>query len=109
MRGRPGFSDIAGRVIGICRMRWPALLAAGLIVFVPLSLVDVLTEGAGDVDDSDLASLAPALAAIAASGFAALIGEAVYAGMVAGVVVAEREESRRPVTAALRHLPYARL
>jgi hypothetical protein len=106
---RPGFREVVGRVVAICRRRWPALLAAGLLVFVPLSLVDVLTEGAGEVEDTDLSSLAEALVAIAATGFAAMIGEAVYAGMVAGVVVAEREGQRRPVTASLRHLPYARL
>jgi hypothetical protein len=107
--GRPGFRGVAGQVLGVCRARWPALLAAGLIVFVPLSLVDVLTEGAGEIEDTDVESLAGALVAAAATGFAAMIGEVVYAGMIAGVVVAEREGRRRPVTEALRHLPYGRL
>jgi hypothetical protein len=107
--GRTGFREIVGQVLGICRQRWPALLAAGLIVFVPLSLVDVLTEGAGEIEDTDAASLAAGLVAIAATGFAAMIGEVVYAGMVAGVVAGEREGRRHPVTGSLRHLPYGRL
>jgi hypothetical protein len=106
---RPGFRGVAAQVLAVCRARWPALLLAGLLVFVPLSLVDVLTEGAGEIDDTDLESVASGLVAIAATGFAAMIGEAVYAGMVAGIVVADREGRRRPVMASLRHLPYVRL
>ena len=109
VKPRPRFRDIAAQVLGVCRARWPALLLAGLIVFVPLSLVDVLTEGAGEIEDTDLDALAPALVAIAATGFAAMIGEAVYAGMVAGVVVAQREGRPHPVSESLRDLPYARL
>jgi hypothetical protein len=109
IRARPGFGEVAGRVLRICRARWTALPVAGLIVFLPLSLIDVLTEGAGEIEDTDLASLAAGLVAIAATGLASMIGEAIYAGMVAGVVVADREDSRRPVGETLRHLPYGRL
>jgi hypothetical protein len=106
---RPGLGEVAGRVLRVCRGRWPALLVAGLIVFIPLSLIDVLTDGAGEIEDTDLGSLAAGLVAIAATGLASMIGEAIYAGMVAGVVVADREGSRRPVGETLRHLPYGRL
>ena len=105
--GRPAFRALAARILGLCRSRWPALLVAGLIVFVPLSLLDVLTET--ELDDPDTGTLLAGLAVAAVGGFAAMIGEAIYSGMVAGVVVAERERRRGSITAVLGHLPYGRL
>jgi hypothetical protein len=107
--GELGFRGLSAEVLTICRARWTTLLLAGLVVFVPLSLVDVLTDGAVEIDDTDLASLVPGLLAIAATALAAMIGEVVYAGVVAGTVVAERDDRRRSSAELLRHLPYQRL
>jgi hypothetical protein len=103
----PTFGEVVVQTLRICRERWPALIAAGLIIFIPLSLIDVVTET--ELEDPDAGTLIAGLAAAAAGGFAAMIGEAVYAGMVAGIVVAEREDRRRPVSETLRQLPYGRL
>jgi hypothetical protein len=107
MRRRPTFGQVAAQVGLICRTRWPALLAAGLIVFVPLSFVDVVTET--ELEDPDTAALVAGVVTAAAGGFAVMLGEAVYAGMVAGIVVADREGRRRRLTETLRELPYGRL
>jgi len=104
---RPTFRGVVVQTLRICRERWPALIAAGLIIFIPLSLIDVVTET--ELDDPDAGTLIAGLVAAAAGGFAAMIGEAVYAGMVAGIVVAEREDRRQPVSETLRQLPYGRL
>ena len=104
-----GFRGVGSQVLGVCRGRWPALLVAGLIVFVPLSLFDVLTEDAIEVEDPDAATLVAGLAAVAVAAVGAMLGEAIYAGMVAGVVVAEREGGPHSVAESLRHLPYGRL
>jgi hypothetical protein len=104
---RPTFRQVAAQVGRVCRTRWPALLAAGLIVFIPLSVVDVITEI--ELEDPDTATLVAGVAAAAAGGFAAMLGEAIYAGMVAGIVVADRERRRRRLTETLRELPYGRL
>ena len=107
MSERPTFREVVVQTLRICRERWPALIAAGLIVFIPLSLIDVVTET--KVEDPGAGTLIAGLAAAAAGGFAAMIGEAMYAGMVAGIVVAEREDRRQPVSKTLRQLPYGRL
>jgi hypothetical protein len=105
----PGFRGVAFRVLGVCRARWPALLIAGLIVFVPLSLFDVVTEDAIELEDPDAGTLVAGLAAVAVAAVAAMLGEVIYAGMVAGVVVAERDGRPHSVADSLRHLPYGRL
>jgi hypothetical protein len=107
--GEGGFRAVASRVLGVCRARWPALLIAGLIVFVPLSLVDVFAEDLVEVEDADTGTLIAGIVAVAVSAVAATLGEAIYAGMVAGVVVAEREGRKRSIAGSLRHLPYGRL
>jgi hypothetical protein len=107
--GRSGFRGVAVNVLAVCRHRWPALLVAGLIVFVPLSLVDVLAEDAIELEDPDVGTLIAGIAALAVAALAAILGEAIYAGMVVGVVVAEREERERSIAESLRHLPYRRL
>jgi hypothetical protein len=104
-----GFRGVAVNVLAVCRRRWPALLIAGLIVFIPLSLVDVFTEDAVELEDPDVGTLIARIAALALAAVAAILGEAIYAGMVAGVVVAEREGRERSIAESLRHLPYGRL
>jgi hypothetical protein len=104
-----GFRAVGASVLGICRARWPALLVAGLIVFVPLSLFDVLTEDAVHIEDPDTGTLLAGLATLAVAAVAAMLGEAIYAGMVAAVVVADREGRPHSVGESLRHLPYGRL
>lgn len=105
----PGFLHIGRQVAGVCRARWPALLLAGLIVFIPLSLFDVLTEDVVELEDPESANLIAGLAAVALGAMAAILGEAIYAGMVAGVVVAERDSHTHSVAQSLRRLPYGRL
>jgi hypothetical protein len=107
--GRPTFGEVVGQVGRICRAQWRTLLVAGLIVFVPLGLVDVAGADLFDLDDPDPGLLAAGLVAVAASVIAALAGEAIYAGIVAAAVVAEREGVDRPVSEVVRHLALGRL
>jgi hypothetical protein len=110
--GRPRLGHTVAEVIRVTRARWPTLLVAGLVVFIPLGLVDVEAEHLGEaVTDEELGGgllLAASLALFAAA-IAALAGEVIYAGIVASTVVAQRRGDRRRVRAALGDLRLASL
>lgn len=110
--GAPRLRDVVAGIVRVCRARWGTLLVAALIVFVPLALVDVGSERLREpLADSELgagAGLAALLAAFGAA-LAALVGEVVYAGIVARVVVAEREGHEPSVRELLSELPLLRL
>jgi hypothetical protein len=90
------------------------LLVAGLVVFIPLGLVDVLDHqlqeplADADLDDLDAGLLVAVGAAIIAHAAAALLGEVVYAGIVAAAVTSP-DEGEPSLRELLRHLPFGRL
>jgi hypothetical protein len=99
-------------VVRVFRGHWRQLLVIGLLVFVPLGLVDVIGErvtSAIEVDDANAGALIEVLAAFAVSAVAALAGEAIYAGVVAGAVVAGRAGDRRSAGELIRRLQIRRL
>ena len=87
---------------------------AGLLIFVPLGLVDVLddhlqkplSEVDNELDDGQIGVL---VVAALAHGVVALLGDVLYTGIVASIVVAVRDGRGRSLRNIARHLPYARL
>jgi hypothetical protein len=103
------------QVAGAYRDHWRTLLIAGLIVFIPLGLIEMLDHLLQEpLADADLDQLDPGLlvavsAAAVGHASAALLGEVVYAGIVAAAVMAGREGRRPGLGRLLGHLPFKRL
>jgi hypothetical protein len=105
-----GFRRLLAVVARICVGRWPALLLAGLMIFIPLGLVDVFGYDELEFDDeADVGTVIIGLLGLGLGVIAALVGEALYAGVVAGLVVAEREGREPSVIELLGRLPLRRL
>jgi hypothetical protein len=108
--GGPRFRDIVVPVLAICRARWRSLLLAGLVVFIPLGLVDVLAERLHDaLTGEETATVVAASVAAFAAAIAALAGEVLYAGIVAGLVVSAREGRAHSFGRLVSHVPIGRL
>lgn len=101
------------QVAGAYRAHWRTLLVAGLLVFMPLAVIELLDhELQGSLADADLDHLDPGLVAAAVVAIvghttASLLGEVVYAGIVAAAVTSGGD--RPDLRELLRHLPLRRL
>jgi hypothetical protein len=100
----------------VLRARWPTLLAGGLVVYGPLGLIEVLDDSLqelfNEVEDSELDSglLVAVIAAAIGHSAAALFGEVLYAGLVAGVVIDHRRGGQgRSLRELIVALPFWRL
>ncbi len=95
-----------------CAERAGPLLLVGVVVFVPLGLLDALANRTGDLVDVDSASdlLEGALAAVGlAQAFTSLLGEVFYSGAVA-LMTARSQRDREPSLGHLaRSLSYRKL
>ena len=106
---------VAGRVLGIYAARWWQLIAVGLIIFVPIGLVEVADELAqeplAEEEGVSGAHLALLLAAGTAHLVSSLLGEVLYSGIVAAIVLAHRGDGGAHGTlgGVARSLPYGRL
>ena len=109
MSERPTFGEVAVQVGRICVRRRRTLLVAGLLVFIPLGLIDVVGANELDLEDPGTKGLASTIGGLALAVVAALAGEAIYAGIVAGAVVAEREGADRVTFDLPRRLRLGRL
>jgi hypothetical protein len=108
---RPGFIDVLGRMFGLVLRHWPALLAGGAVIFIPVGLLETI-----DTDLQDAASdagglldgivvLAVALLHVAG----ALLGQIVFAGLISALAVAERSADAPGLGQLVRHLPVGKL
>ena len=101
------------QVAAAYRAHWRTLLVVGLLVFVPLGLIELLDHrlqeplADDELDQLDPGLLAAIFAAVIGHATAALLGEVVYAGIVAAAVTAGT--ARPPLRELLRHLPFWRL
>jgi hypothetical protein len=95
------------------RHRLGLLLGAGLLIFVPLGLVDVLDESLQepfrDADDADAITIVALGGAAFAHSAIALGGDVLYAGVVTAAVVAVREGREHSLREIASTLPYGRL
>ena len=90
------------------------LLITGLIVFIPVGLLEVVDanvqEPLQDADaEFDASLIAALIAAAAGHAVGALLGEVVYAGIVSSMVLADRGGRPDSIRDILRHLPIWRL
>jgi hypothetical protein len=100
---------IYGRTVGVCAERARELLLLGLLVFIPLGLIDALVDHVHVDTGVDSALLiAGAIAVGVMQAFSTLIGEIFYSGAVAGLLTSPAEEKMVP-SRVVRHLPFGRL
>ena len=105
-----GFRSICGEVGRLLRAKLPFLLAAGLVIFAPLALVDTLLDVIPEPEDpADAIGLAAAIAAAAASVATSLLGEVFYIAMVSAAVVTGNSRESVNVRRVLGELPVGRL
>ena len=93
------------------RERWPFLLGTGLLVFVPVGLIEAFDN---PLEDADLGGLDAVTALefgalVAAQSVAPVIATVLYAGIVSAAVAARREGTRPSLPRLARTLPYGRL
>ena len=112
---RLSLARVAGRVMRIYMRRWPFLIGAGLIIFVPLGLIEVGDEFAqeplAELDTGGLEAegIAAAIATAALHTAGSLFGEVLYAGAVTAAVLSVRDGRDASLPAIARSLPYGRL
>jgi hypothetical protein len=106
-----GPAHLYRRILGALRTEWGALLAIAAIVFLPLSLVEALSERGLELEAEELTILE--IGAVAIAGLVelagSLLGEVFYAGAVAAILVGSRTGIRRRLSEVARELPYLRL
>jgi hypothetical protein len=104
---------VAGQVLRIYGARWRLLIGVGLIIFVPIGLVEVLDELAQEplATEEGVSGVHAALLLVAGSAHAvtSLLGEVLYSGVVAAIVLAHRGGKRNSLGEVARSLPYGRL
>jgi hypothetical protein len=96
----------------LIRARWPILVGAGILIFIPVGLLEAIDGGLQEsVTEAEFDAIRVIEVAVAAFllGAGALLGDVLYAGVVAAVVVAEREGGERRLREVLGHLPVLRL
>ena len=84
-------------------------LVAGLVVFVPVGLIEGLGLNAADVDGLHGPSAAAVVSGAVLFGSASLLGEILYSGMVTRGVADERRHETHRIGEVLAELPYLRL
>jgi hypothetical protein len=103
-------SRVLGEVWRLYRADLPALLAAGLVVFTPLGLLDAVTDSLfQDVEGASELEIAGAAAGAIGTAALSLLGEVFYAGFVAVVVIEERGREHHSMRDLVRSLPFGRL
>jgi hypothetical protein len=108
--GRPLVSRVLGELWRLYRAHLPALLVAGVVLFVPLGLLDALADSLfEDVDASSGLEIAGAAAGAMGTAALSLLGEVLYAGFVAAVVIEEHGGEHHSMRDLVRSLPFGRL
>jgi hypothetical protein len=101
---------VVKEMIHAYRDQWAFLLGAGLLVFVPVSLIEALDPSVEfDTDEFDAVTAAELSVLVAAQAVTTLVATVLYAGIVAAAVRARREGTTPHLPALARRLPYARL
>jgi hypothetical protein len=104
---------VLAQVWAIVRARWLILLLAAALIFVPVGLLEAIDhelerplDAPEELDTVLVIEIAVAGFVIAAG---ALLGDVLYAGVVAAVVIAERTAHQGSLRELLAGLPVARL
>lgn len=102
---------VAREIGRIYRTRFGILIAASVVIFIPLGLLDAIDDSFEDLDLDSIDDL-ELFALIGLTLFhviTAMLGDVFYAGIVAGAVMFEREGHAHPLRELVRTLPYGRL
>jgi hypothetical protein len=107
--GKLSLREVAGEMWAVYKVHWTFLVPAALVVLLPQSIADGVTEGF-HVEHlrsvADFATIGAALLLVAVN----LFGQAVYAGLTAAAVVEWRAgQPLPPLSALLRAMPLGRL
>jgi hypothetical protein len=104
---------VLAQVWTIARARWPVLVLAAVVIFVPVGLLEAidheLEEALTNPDGLELGDLIEIVAAAFVFGAGALLGDVLYAGIVAAAVIAERTKHEGSLRELLEGLPVLRL
>jgi hypothetical protein len=103
---------VLAQVWAIVRARWPVLVAAAVVIFIPVGLLEAIDEELLEsITEAEVEPLRLVEVLVAAFllGAGALLGDVLYAGVVAAVVIGERERHEQPLREVLAHLPLLRL
>ena len=110
---RPSFGGVLAQVWAIVRARWPVLLLAAAVIFIPAGLLEAVDHElqqplaeAEELSSLEVVEIVVAVFVIAAT---ALLGDVLYAGVVAALLTAEREGRELRLRERLAGLPVARL
>lgn len=107
----PTARGVGARAARTLRLHWRSLLVVAVVLFVPLGLLDVLDERFSEVDADEegwqAIGLALAVAFVHAS--TALLGEVLFAGVVAAAVSEAHGAKSHPLGELVRSIPYRRL
>ena len=110
---RPSFGGVLAQVWAIVRARWPVLLLAAAVIFIPAGLLEAVDHElqqplaeAEELTSLEVVEIVVAVFVIAAT---ALLGDVLYAGVVAALLTAEREGRELRLRERLAGLPVARL
>jgi hypothetical protein len=91
------------------RRHWKVLLLTALALFLPLGLLEALSEEFQELDAESGLELAEAIAILLSAGIGATVGEVFYTGVVAAAVTSHRSGVRHELSEIVRHLPLLRL
>ncbi len=100
---------VLGELVTIYRASWRDLLVLGLLIFVPIGLLESIGPTDAQIDDIDDLRLIPITLLVAAQIVIPLIGTVFYAGVVSAQVVTMRGGADHGIRELARELPYGRL
>jgi len=109
----PAWAGIARGIWSMFRVRWRTLLIAGVVLFVPIGLLETidhsLLEAIEDADDVSVLDSIGIVAVGALETVGTLLGEVVFAGVVTASVLVERRGGGTSVREMLAELSPVRL
>jgi hypothetical protein len=108
-RPRP-FVEVLAWMLAILREHWRLLLLAGLVIFVPVALLETVDASAQDslAEADDFLSVAEAIGLAVVDVSAALLGQIVFAGFISALATTG-EQPGGGLRGVLRELPVGRL
>jgi hypothetical protein len=110
--GPPTIRGVLSRMWRIGHARWPVLLLAAVVIFVPVGLLEALDEELQEPltdPELDIDRLIEIVIAAFVFGAGMLLGDVLYAGVVAAAVIAERTRHQGSLRELLQGLPVLRL
>jgi hypothetical protein len=111
--GNPTLGGVLAQVWAIAKSRWQILLLAAAVIFIPVGLLDAidhqLQEPLTEADELESLAVIEIVVGALLIAATALLGDVLYAGVVAAVLMADRERSEVRLRERLAHLPVGRL